>query len=105
MSTHIEQSHGVESLPNGVLLNVLRDLEEEERALSSRRRALHERIDQVQARSDDGPLSDGDLLGTLQQEERELSETRLQLHLQIAQLRIERGNRLRSLRAHLRAVE
>ena len=103
MSTHLEQSLPLESLPNGVLLNLLCDLEAEEQALSSRRRALHEQIDAVQARHDESP-GDLDLLGDLQRQERELSEERLQVHMQIARFRIERGNRVRGLRAQLRAV-
>jgi hypothetical protein len=104
MSIHVEHPHQLESLPNRVLLSLLRDLEEEERVLSSRRRVLHEQIDDSQARND-APGPTADLLGSLQQEERELSERRLQLHLEISRFRIERGNRLRGLRAQLRVVE
>ena len=105
MSIHVDNTRELESLPNRVLLGLLRDLEDAERALSSRRRTLHEQIDEIQSHGNAEARPDADLLGTLQQEERELSEQRLQLHLQISQLRIERGNRLRGLRAQLRVVE
>ena len=93
-----------DSLSNGVLSALLESAEAEERLMSSHRRALHLRIDNIQVGST-MPEADVALLAALQLEERALSEVRLQLHQWITELRLERGRRLARLRRPLGAVE
>ena len=66
-------------------------LEQEERAISQRRRRLHERIDFIQGGgfADSG---DQERLARLQAEEREVSRQRHELHERIDALRAQVGN-------------
>ncbi len=68
----------------------LERLESEERALSARRRRLHERIDFLRAGGADDP-GGADALAQLEQQEREVSAARRSLHRQIDELRIRLG--------------
>jgi predicted nucleic acid-binding Zn-ribbon protein len=66
-------------------------LESEERALSSKRRRLHDRIDFLRS-SGATPTDDGDpRLQQLQEEEREVSQRRRELHAEIDVLRVKLG--------------
>jgi len=69
----------------------LRELEQEERALSRRRRRLHETITFVRGGGrGSGPEAE-ETLFQLEREELELSATRRQLHDRIDELRIQAG--------------
>jgi predicted nucleic acid-binding Zn-ribbon protein len=70
---------------------LLATLEGEERAVSSRRRRLHDRIDFMRSGSATPSPEHEQRLGELQEEERQLSERRRELHLQIDALRVKLG--------------
>lgn len=74
----------------GVLLG---ELEREERVVSKRRSALHERISFVKAGGFASAEPDGEHLAALQKTEHEISERRRVLHRQIDHLRAELGRR------------
>jgi hypothetical protein len=66
----------------------LEQLEERERALSARRRALHDRIDFIRGGSASPDAETLERLERLLDEEREVSATRAALHAQIDDLRV-----------------
>ncbi len=68
----------------------LERLESEERALSARRRRLHERIDFLRAGGAEEP-DGGHALALLERQEREVSAARRSLHRQIDELRVRLG--------------
>ena len=76
-----------------------------ERVLSTQRRLLHTRIDNMKVRGDDPPQFAAELLASLHQEEREVSKRRLEVHQEIAELRMERSRRLASRPTHLSPVD
>jgi hypothetical protein len=69
----------------------LEHLEERERALSARRRALHDRIDFIRGGSMGQDAETLERLERLLEEEREVSATRAALHAQIDDLRVALG--------------
>jgi RsiG-like len=79
----------VSALSDSELTALLERLETEERSLSRRRNALHNRIDFGQAGSVAPGDSGEDHLAELREAEREISARRHALHLQIEQLRAE----------------
>ena len=70
---------------------LLATLESEERAVSSRRRRLHDRIDFMRSGRATPSPDHEQRLAELQEEERHLSERRRELHLQIDALRVKLG--------------
>ena len=98
-------THEAMSLSNDALRAQLELVEGQERVLSTQRRLLHTRIDNMKVRSDDPPEFAADLLVSLQREERELSKRRLEVHQEIAELRMERSRRLAPRPPHLSPVD
>jgi predicted nucleic acid-binding Zn-ribbon protein len=81
----------VETSSNADDARLLGRLESEERAISARRRRVHDRIDFLRGGNARRSEEDEARLANLQAEERELSERRHDLHLQIDALRIKLG--------------
>ena len=71
--------------------DALSELEREERALSIRRRRLHDRIDFLRAGGGGDTLASQAQLHELERQEREISAERRQLHERIATLRAHAG--------------
>ena len=69
----------------------LAQLESEERAVSSRRRRLHDRIDFMRSGAAVPAPDAEEQLRRLEDEERELSERRRDLHIEIDALRVKLG--------------
>lgn len=84
------------SLPDRELAEMLERLESEERSVSRRRTALHNRIDFLRTGGHAAELEHEDIPHLLENE-RLISERRRELHLQIDALRAERSRRRRGL--------
>jgi hypothetical protein len=81
------------ALPERQLLELLDQLEREERRVSRRRNVLHERIEFLRAGGFASAKPESDDLALLLEHEHELSQRRHELHLQIDELRAERSRR------------
>ncbi len=83
----------VASLSDREIGVLLEQLEREERKVSRRRSALHNRIDFLRAGGFASGTAESDDLGIMHESEREISEIRHGLHLQIGELRAELSRR------------
>jgi hypothetical protein len=81
------------ALPERQLLELLDQLEREERRVSRRRDVLHERIEFLRAGGFASAEPESEDLALLLEHEHELSQRRHELHLQIDELRAERSRR------------
>jgi len=91
--TSIAHDGDVTALSDPQLGEILEQLEREERKVSRRRSALHDRIDFVRAGGFASADPDRDDLALLLENEHRLSARRHELHLQIDGLRAERSRR------------